>query len=116
MLMHISNLALLAMAAPRGGEGQGGQASWISSLLPLAVIFAIFYFLMIRPQQKKQKMQREMISALQKGDRVITRGGIMGTIYGIANNIITLEIADNIRIKINREAIAGTQQETSSGT
>ena len=110
MLMHISNLALLAMAAPRGGEGQPAQASWISTLLPLVVIFAIFYFLMIRPQQKQQKRQREMLSALQKGDKVITRGGILGTIYGIANNIITLEIADNIRIKINRDAIAGVQQ------
>jgi preprotein translocase subunit YajC len=116
MLMHLSNLALLAMAAPRGGEGQPAQASWISTLLPLAVIFAIFYFLMIRPQQKQQKRHREMLSALQRGDRVITRGGILGTIHGIAENVITLEIADNVRIKINRDAIAGVQQNASSGT
>ena len=108
MLMHLGLTSLIAMASPQGGSG-GQQGSWIATLMPLVVIFAIFYFLMIRPQQKQQKKHREMLSALKKGDRVVTRGGIMGTVHGVAENVITLEIADNLRIKISREAIAGVQ-------
>ncbi len=106
-MMQLGILGLIAMAQPAGGQGQ--QASWMTSLLPLAVIFAIFYFLMIRPQQKQAKKVKEMLAALKKGDRVITRGGLMGTIYGIADGIVTLELAENIRIKVSREAIAGLQ-------
>ncbi|HPW44793.1 MAG TPA: preprotein translocase subunit YajC [bacterium] len=106
MLGNIAVAAMTAMAArPAGADGQ--QGSWITSLMPLAVIFAIFYFLLIRPQQKQQKKHRGMIEALKKGDRIITRGGMHGTIHGIANNIITLEVAPEIRIKFNREAVAG---------
>lgn len=95
---------VLAMANP-GATGSGGQASWFSTLIPLGVIFAIFYLLMIRPQQKQQKKHREMLSAIKKGDKVITRGGIHGVVHGIADSILTLEIATNVNIKINKEAI-----------
>lgn len=97
---------VLAMAGSPGGGTGGGQASWYSTLVPLLVIFAIFYFLMIRPQQKQQKKHREMLSAMRKGDKVITRGGMHGTIYGIADNIVTLEVAENVKIKFSREAVA----------
>jgi preprotein translocase subunit YajC len=97
-----------AMAqAPGGGTGQ--QASWFSTLVPLVVIFAIFYFLMIRPQQKQQKKIKEMLSAVRKGDRVVTRGGMHAVVHGIADNVVTLEVAENVRIKFNREAIAAVQ-------
>lgn len=112
MLMNTSIPAIVAMAAPPGGGGQ--QGSLLSTLLPLVVIFAIFYFLMIRPQQKKQKMHKEMLSALKKGDRVITRGGMMGTIHTIAESIITLEVADNVRIQFSRESVAGVEGESTS--
>lgn len=102
-------LSLIAMAAPPNGGSGTSQGSWITSLVPLVVIFAIFYFLMIRPQQRQQKKHREMLSALKKGDRVVTRGGMMGTIYGIADTVVTLEVADNIRIKFSRDAISGVQ-------
>ncbi len=103
MMMFI---ATLAMAAPPGGSGGAQQGNWLTTLLPLAVIFAIFYFLMIRPQQKQQKKHREMLEAVKKGDRVVTRGGIHGIVHGIADNVLTVEIADNVRVKMNREAVA----------
>ncbi len=107
MLTNISIPAVIAMAGAPGGGGQ--QGSILSTLLPLVVIFAIFYFLMIRPQQKQQKKHKEMLVALKKGDKVLTRGGMMGTVYAIADNIITLEVADNIKIKFSRESIAGVE-------
>lgn len=110
MLTNISIPAVIAMAGAPGGGGQ--QGSILSTLLPLVVIFAIFYFLMIRPQQKQRKRHTEMLTALKKGDSVITRGGMMGTVYAIAENIITLEVADNVKIKFSRESIAGVEGAT----
>jgi preprotein translocase subunit YajC len=107
MLMNISIPAIVAMATPPGGSG--GQGSLLSTLLPLLVIFAIFYFLMIRPQQKQQKKHKEMLSALKKGDKVLTRGGMMGTVFAIAEDVITLEVADNVKIKFSRESVMGVE-------
>jgi len=99
-----------AMAqAPGGGTGQSGNL--LSTIGPLVVIFAIFYFLMIRPQQKQQKKVKEMLSAVKKGDRVVTRGGMHATVYGIAENIVTLEVAENVKIKFSKEAIAAVQNQ-----
>lgn len=108
MMLHLGLQAMIAMAAPPNG-GQAQQGNWMSSLVPLVVIFAIFYFLMIRPQQRQQKQHREMLSALKKGDKVVTRGGILGTVFSIAENVVTVEVADNVRIKFNRDAIAAVQ-------
>jgi len=94
-----------AMATP-GQNGAAGQGSALASFAPLVIIFAIFYFLLIRPQKKQQKQHQELLAAIAKGDKVITRGGMHATVYGIADNIITLEIADKVQVKINREAIA----------
>jgi len=93
------------MASPQGGAA-GQQGSWFSTLIPLVIIFAIFYLLLIRPQQKQQKKHREMIAAIKKGDKVVTRGGMHGTVYGLTETSVTLEVADNTRIKFSREAIA----------
>lgn len=114
MITMLGINAMLAMAAPpNGGQGGGAQGSMLTTLAPLAVIFAIFYFLMIRPQQKQQKKIREMLSEIKKGDKVVTRGGMIGVVHGIADNIVTIEVAENIRIKFNRDAIAGVQTESS---
>ncbi len=109
MLMNLCVAGMLTMAAPPGGQGGNAQGSLVSTLVPLLVIFAIFYFLMIRPQQKQQKKHREMLSALKKGDRVVTRGGMMGTIHAVDETTITLEVADNIRVRFSRDAIAGVE-------
>jgi preprotein translocase subunit YajC len=70
-------------------------------------MFAIFYFLLIRPQQKKQKKQREVLAALKRGDMVVTSGGLHGKITGLTERVITLEIAEKVRVKVGRGYIAG---------
>lgn len=95
-----------AMGAPPGGA-QGGQGNPVMAFLPLIIIFAIFYFLLIRPQQKKQKEHRKFLESLKKGDEVITSGGIMGRISGLTENVCTLEIAPKVNIRVARSQIAG---------
>ena len=81
------------------------QVQQIASLLPLVVIFAVFYFMMIRPQQLQQKKYREMISRLKKGDRVLTRGGLYGVILEVKDNDLMLELAQNVRVRADRTAV-----------
>ena len=76
--------------------------------MPLILIFVVFYFLLIRPQQKKAKEHQGYLANLKKGDKVITGGGIHGQIAGLTDTVVTLEIAENVRIKVNRTAIAGS--------
>ena len=93
-----------AMGAP--GAQAGGQAGGLAGFLPIIILFAIFYFLLIRPQQKKAKEHREMIGNLKKGNRIITTGGIYGTILSIDDTTIGLEIAEKVKIKISRGNVA----------
>jgi len=108
-LLHTANtlsrlvLAQNKPAAPQGCEQMGGM------LLPILLMFVIIYFMIIRPQQKQQKKHREMLAALTKGDRVITSAGILGTIAGITEGVVTLEVAKNVHIRILRSSIAGKQ-------
>jgi preprotein translocase subunit YajC len=90
-----------------GGTGTtaSGGSAW-SAFIPIILMFAIFYFLLIRPQQKKSKEHREMLGALKNGDKVITSGGIFGEVTGIDNNTVTVEIAPKVRIKVTRESVA----------
>lgn len=97
----MTSLAWAADAAPGGGPGG------IASFLPIILIFVIFYFLLIRPQQKKVKEHQAFVAALKKGDTVVTNGGIHGLITGLTDTVATLEIAENVRIKISRAQIAG---------
>ena len=99
---------MLQMAYAMGtGGGGGGSADPFSAFLPLILIFAIFYFLLIRPQQKKAKQHRDLLSRLKKGDTVITVGGLYGRITGITDNVLTVEIAPKVRVKVARGQIAG---------
>jgi len=82
----------------------------------MAVIFVIFYFLLIRPQQKKQKELKAMLDNLAYGDAVMTTGGIHGKITGLADSVITLEIADKVRIKVARSAIGAIIQKSGAAT
>lgn len=99
-LMHV-----IAMAPTGSGAQQGNP---VLSFLPLIAIIAIMYFLMIRPQAKKQKEHKAMLEAVQKGDRIMTTGGIIGTIAGVKENegLLVVKIADNVKIEISRSAIA----------
>jgi preprotein translocase subunit YajC len=86
-----------------GGGGGGGGFGFIFVII---ATFAIFYFILIRPQQKKQKNLQKMVEALKKGDRVMTNGGIFGTVAGLKDNIIILKIADDVKIEVLKTAVA----------
>lgn len=75
------------------------------SFLPLIVIFAVFYFMLIRPQMKRSKEHRQLVSQLGKGDEVVTNGGLLGRITDVSESFITLEIADNVQIKLQRQSV-----------
>jgi preprotein translocase subunit YajC len=96
----------IAYAMGAGAEG-GGQTGGLGAFVPLILMFVIFYFLLIRPQQKKQKQHREMIGNLKKGDRVITSGGLHGRITGLTDTVVTLEISEKVRVKVARGNISG---------
>ena len=99
----------IAYAMGGGGEGAAGYGGFI----PIILMFVIFYFLLIRPQQKRQKEHRSMISNLKKGDRIITSGGLHGRITGIDDTTLTVEIADKVRVKVARANVSGMVQPVS---
>lgn len=100
-----------ATAPPTGGADGAPQGigAMLSSFMPLILIFVIFYFLLIRPQQKKAKEHKEMLDNIKKGDKVVTSGGIYGFVDAIEGDIVTLKIGikDDVKIKIGRSYIAG---------
>ena len=77
----------------------------VAGLLPVLAIFAFFYFAFIRPQQAQQRRHREMLGRLKKGDRVLTRGGLYGVVLDVKDNDLTLELAQNVRVKADRTAV-----------
>ena len=94
------------LISPAYAQSLGGSGA-LESLLPLVLIFVVFYFLLIRPQQKKQKQHREMLQALRRGDRVVTAGGIIGQITKVNSETeLTLEIAESVRVKVARGMIS----------
>ncbi|MGH7827468.1 MAG: preprotein translocase subunit YajC [Candidatus Binatia bacterium] len=84
----------------------GGGPSQLISFLPLVLVFIIFYFLLIRPQQKKAKEHREMLSKIKKNDEVMTAGGIYGKVINLTDNVVTLEVAPNVRVRVHRPQIS----------
>lgn len=95
---------LIAQAWAQGADG-GAQGSPYVTLIMLAGMFAIFWFLLIRPQQKRAKEHRAMVEALSKGDEVVTGGGVLGRITHVGQTYVTVEIADKVEIKVQRPAI-----------
>ena len=81
----------------------------MEGIIMLVIMFAIFYLLLIRPQQKRAKQHKQLVENLKSGDQVVTAGGMHGKIVAVQDDIITLEIASNVRIKINRPSIIGTK-------
>ena len=100
----VMSLISIANASEVAGATVGTGSS-LMSLLPMVLIFAIFYFFLIRPQVKKQRATEAMIAELKKGDRVIAAGGIYGVIHKIEGNVVYLEIADNVRIKALKTSV-----------
>jgi len=102
---------LTGIAYAMGQGGAAGQgAGGFGGLIPIILMFVIFYFLLIRPQQKRNKEHKEMITNLKKGDRIITSGGLYGRITGLDETTLTVEIADKVRVKVARGNVSGLSQ------
>ncbi len=101
-----------AMGSTPGGAagGTGGGMAAFQQVIPLVFMFAIFYFLLIRPQQKKAKEHKALLDAMKKGDNVITAGGVHGKIISVDDDIVTLEISNNVNIKIAKSYIAAMKK------
>lgn len=97
-----------AMAPASGGSSEG---SLISTLVMFGLIIAIFYFLILRPQQKRQKDRQKMLDAVKKGDKVVTAGGMHGTVAGLDDKTVLLQVSDNVKMKFDRSAIGNILKE-----
>jgi preprotein translocase subunit YajC len=100
-----------AMGGPAGGASAGGMMAQFQGMIPLVFMFAIFYFLLIRPQQKKAKEHRALLEALKKGDLVVTAGGMHGKVSALDDQVVTLEIAPGVNVKINKGFIASVKKD-----
>ncbi len=89
----------MGSGAPAGGGG-------LEMILMMAVFFAIMYFMIIRPQQKRAKEHKQMLDALNKGDEIVTNGGLLGKVSGISENFIELTVADNVTVKVQKQSVA----------
>jgi preprotein translocase subunit YajC len=100
--------------SPAYAQAAGGQGGGLTFIIPLILIFVVFYFLLIRPQQKRAKEHQNMLANLQRGDRIVTNGGLVGSITGLTEKMVTIEIAEKIRVRVLRSHIAGKQSEIES--
>ncbi len=92
-------------------QGQNGGGSLVSTLIMFGAIFAIFYFMIIRPQQKRAKEREALLNAVKKGDKVITNGGLHGVVAGLEDKTVLLDLGNNIKVKIERSAITSVVSE-----
>lgn len=89
---------IIAQSAPDSG-------GFMQTIILFGLIFVIFYFMIIRPQQKRQKERQKMLDALEKGDKILTAGGIYGTVVGIEDKMVLVQIADNVKVKVERGSV-----------
>lgn len=106
-------MTFAALAYAMGAKGEGGGGA-MASLIPILLMFVIFYFLLIRPQQRQVKKHQDFVRNLKAGDRVVTSGGVHGIVRGLTETTVTLEIADNVRVKVTRSAITGSSIEAAA--
>ncbi|MDX2493616.1 MAG: preprotein translocase subunit YajC [Desulfuromusa sp.] len=97
-----------AMAGGTAAQGQGGQ---YQGIIMLVAMFAIFYFLLIRPQQKRAKQQKELVGGLKSGDSIVTAGGMHGKITAVEETTVTIEVATGVKIKMNRASVTEVKQQ-----
>ena len=91
--------------APSPGGGGGGASQLMPTLVMFGAMFAIFYFLMIRPQQKQKQERERMLSAIKRGDKVVTTSGMFGTVTNLSDKTVTLRVADQVKLEFDRSAI-----------
>ena len=106
----------ILMGAPQGGGGspQGGPASILPTLITFGLVFLIFYFLIIRPQNKKQKETKAMLASLNKGDRVVTIGGIRGVIQSLKDDALVLKVDNNTSLEFSKSAVSNVLEKKAS--
>jgi len=97
------NIYHIIAMAPQG-QGQGG--GMISTIIMFGLIILIFYFMILRPQQKRQKDRDKMLNDVQKGDKIVTAGGVHGTVVGMEDKTVLIQIADNVKVKYEKSAVA----------
>lgn len=102
---------MVSQAFAAAGNAVGQQSGRYEPIFLLVIMFAIFYFLLIRPQQKRAKQHKQLIEALKIGDQVVTAGGIHGKVAALQDTVVTLEIATGVKIKVNRSSVVGTRQD-----
>ncbi len=100
------------LLAQQAGDGAAPSA-WVN-IAPLLIVVGVFYFLMIRPQQKQAREHKGMLSALKKGDEVVTNGGVVGRIYAVTDKMLTLEIAKDVRIRVLKSAVQSRYAESAA--
>lgn len=106
-MTNLFHLLAFAEGAPSGSLLQG--------LVPMLLIFAIFYFLLIAPMRKRQKALQKLVENMKKGDRVVTNGGLYGTVAAVEEKVVVLKVADNVKIRVAKSAIAGLEGEEPRG-
>lgn len=102
--MHNLSHIFFAMTPP--GAGGDAQGNLLASFMPIIIVFGIFYFIVIRPQSQQRKQHEEMLKNLKKGDRIVTSGGLHGTIAGFSGDVLKVRIADQVSVQISRSAVA----------
>jgi preprotein translocase subunit YajC len=105
----------VSQAWAQAGEAAPDSSAGLLSLIPFVLIFIVFYFLLILPQQRRRKKQQELLEAIKKGDKVITSSGIWGTVTNMDKETVTLQIADNTKIRLQRDHISGPQPPRGDG-
>ncbi|HUI65009.1 MAG TPA: preprotein translocase subunit YajC [Bacteroidota bacterium] len=94
-------------------SGQDSSQGMFSTLIMFALIIAIFYFMILRPQQKRQKERQKLLTSIKKGDKIVTAGGLYGTIAGLDEKTVLIQVADNVKMKFDRSAVASVVSEGS---
>ena len=112
ILSLIGNLFAQEAAAPK----PAGAMGMLNMLMPFALIILVFYFFMIRPQQKQRKKHLEFLSGIKKGDEVITSSGIIGTVYSVSDKIVTIEVDENSKMKVLKGMVSATAKEAVTET
>lgn len=103
------------VAYAQSAPAPGGSGAFLTSFAPFILIFVLFYVLLIRPQQKRQREHRNMLEAIKKGDKVVTNGGLLGTVVSVTRDVLSVQISDNTRVKVLRTELMGLQGDLISG-
>jgi preprotein translocase subunit YajC len=107
----MSSFSVFSILAFQAGAA---QSPWLS-MVPMLAIFVIFYFLLVVPMRKRQKSLQSLVENLKKGDRVVTNGGLYGEIAAIDSSVVVLKVADNVKLRVAKSAIAGLEGDDNSG-